>query len=73
MEGDVELKRLHKLLGIAWNDESLLEEALRDESYVNEHPDQGLKNNRKLAFLGDAVLELAVRYRLLCEHEDASP
>jgi ribonuclease-3 len=43
----------------------LLEEAFRHSSYVNEIGDGGLKDNERLEFLGDAVLDLAVSHILM--------
>jgi ribonuclease III len=46
-------------LGLTFTDLDLLEEALTHRSYLNEHRDARVHNER-LEFLGDAVLELAV-------------
>lgn len=48
------------ILGIKFNDRSLLERAFIHRSYLNEHPKSGLEHNERLEFLGDAVLELVV-------------
>jgi ribonuclease-3 len=48
------------LIGVQFNDISLLERAFIHRSYLNEHPKLGLEHNERLEFLGDAVLELAV-------------
>lgn len=50
-------------LGLAFNDQSLLTEALTHRSYLNEHRGAG-NHNERLEFLGDAVLELAVTHFL---------
>jgi len=42
------------------NDQSLLDEAFTQASYVNEHPNQGLKFYERIEFLGDAVMQLVV-------------
>jgi ribonuclease-3 len=39
--------------------------ALTHRSYVNEHPGDGLEDNERLEFLGDAVIDLAVSHRLM--------
>nr|WP_153864784.1 MULTISPECIES: ribonuclease III [Myxococcaceae] len=39
--------------------------ALTHKSYVNEHRDEGLTDNERLEFLGDAVIDLAVSHRLM--------
>ena len=53
------IKNLSKSLGVKFNDISLLERALTHRSYLNENRDVD-KNNERLEFLGDAVLELIV-------------
>ena len=39
--------------------------ALTHRSWVNEHPGDGLEDNERLEFLGDAVIDLAVSHRLM--------
>jgi dsRNA-specific ribonuclease len=56
---------LEKRLGHVFRDSSLLIQAFCHASYVNEHPESGLKNNERLEFLGDAVLDLAVSTLLM--------
>lgn len=58
-------------LGYRFKDKSLLEEAFRHSSYVNEAPDPALRDNERLEFLGDAVLDLAVSHLLMELFEDA--
>lgn len=53
--------QLIKKIGIEFKDESLLNNAFVHKSYVNENKES--KDNERLEFLGDAVLELvATRY-----------
>jgi ribonuclease III len=52
------LEQLSTLLGHAFRDAALLEQALTHSSFANEHP--GVRDNGALAFLGDAVLALVV-------------
>jgi ribonuclease III len=42
-----------------------LEEALRHSSYVNEQPQDDLRDNERLEFLGDAVVNLIVSHMLM--------
>lgn len=42
-----------------------LEEALRHSSYVNEQPQEDLRDNERLEFLGDAVVNLVVSHMLM--------
>ncbi|PIS13202.1 MAG: ribonuclease III [Candidatus Tagabacteria bacterium CG09_land_8_20_14_0_10_41_14] len=54
------LSDLETKLGIKFNDSKLLEEALTHRSFLNESREKKIKQNERLEFLGDAVLELAV-------------
>lgn len=54
------LLSLEKKIKIEFNDKDLLKHALVHRSYLNENPDFYLKDNERLEFLGDAVLEMAV-------------
>jgi ribonuclease III len=56
---------LQENLGYRFHDPPLLEEALRHSSYVNEQPDSRLRDNERLEFLGDAVLNLAIGHLLM--------
>ena len=62
-------KELAKILGIQFNDISLLDRALTHRSYLNENKDT-LKHNERLEFLGDAVLELIVSGHLYNSYPD---
>lgn len=55
---DLTLQRLEKSMGYSFKDKNLLINALTHSSYINEK--SNLKNNERLEFLGDAVLELVV-------------
>lgn len=48
------------VLGLDFEDQGLLRQALVHRSYLNEHPDSPLESYERMEFLGDAVLELAV-------------
>jgi ribonuclease III len=52
-------------LGYQFTDEALISEAFCHSSYVNEQVDSGLRDNERLEFLGDAVLNLVVGYLLM--------
>lgn len=52
-------RELAERLGLAFNDLSLLEQALIHSSYVHEQPSAGVSNER-LEFLGDSVISLIV-------------
>ena len=56
---------LERRLGIALSDPVVALAALTHKSYVNEHRGEGLQDNERLEFLGDAVIDLAVSHRLM--------
>mgnify|MGYP002412672324 CR=1 FL=1 len=49
-----------KKIGIEFKNKKLLKTAFTHRSYLNENRGQGLENNERLEFLGDAVLELII-------------
>jgi ribonuclease-3 len=55
-----EMTKLEKSLGVKFENQNLITEAITHRSYLNEHPDFKLDHNERLEFLGDAVLELIV-------------
>ena len=65
-----DLKDLEKILQIQFEDVSLLDKATTHRSYLNESPDNSLKNNERLEFLGDAVLELIVSEYLFSKYTE---
>jgi ribonuclease-3 len=66
------LDELNKRLGYTFQETDLLEEAFSHSSYVNERPDLGLKDNERLEFLGDAVLDLAISHILMSLFDGAN-
>lgn len=66
----MDLSRLEQLLGFRFRNRSVLEESLRHSSFVNEHPRPGLRNNERLEFLGDAVLNMIVGHLLMDHYPD---
>ncbi len=59
------ISTLENLLHYTFADQRLIEEALRHSSFVNEAPEAGLRDNERLEFLGDAVLNLVVGHILM--------
>ncbi len=53
-----------KIIGIEFKNKELLKRSLTHRSFLNENKDENLKNNERLEFLGDAVLELVVSEHL---------
>ncbi|MDF1591025.1 MAG: ribonuclease III [Desulfobacterales bacterium] len=62
-ESDLHL--IEQTISYEFKDKNLLQEALRHSSYANEQPDTGLRDNERLEFLGDAVLNLVVGHILM--------
>jgi ribonuclease III len=65
------LEELSNKLGHTFIHPELLLQAFRHASYVNEQADSDLKDNERLEFLGDAVLDLAISHLLMKRFEDA--
>lgn len=63
---------LEKRLGISFRDPSLLAFALTHRSAINERPDEDLRDNERLEFLGDAILGAVVGEYLYEVFSDAS-
>jgi ribonuclease-3 len=55
---------LQQALGISFNDQSFLEQALIHSSYINENPGFAQGSNERLEFLGDAILGYIVAEKL---------
>lgn len=51
------LTELQKMIGFPFSDDSLLTEALVHRSYLNENPSFPYRDNQRLEFLGDALLD----------------
>ena len=62
---DRDLKGFSERLGYVFKDKALLQEAFRHASSVNELADPLLRDNERLEFLGDAVLDLAISHILM--------
>ncbi len=71
MISNAKITELCKKLGYRFKDESLLITALCHASFSNEQSHLQLKNNEKLEFLGDAVLDLVVSHLLMERFEEA--
>jgi ribonuclease III len=56
---------LEAVLGYHFRNPENLQIALRHTSYANEHPQEGVGDNQRLEYLGDAVLDLIVGHRLM--------
>ena len=67
-----DFKALSKKIGYRFRNPDLLVQAFSHSSYVNEQNNAALKDNERLEFLGDAVLDLAISHILMDRFEDAS-
>lgn len=65
-----ELIKLEKASGYTFTDKALLRQAMTHSSYANEHRAQKMKDNERLEFLGDAVLEVISSEFLFGEYPD---
>jgi ribonuclease III len=66
------LKELETSIGYGFNDLGLLDNALTHRSFVNENSVLPCKDNERLEFLGDAVLELTVSAMLMKKFPDCA-
>ena len=64
------LDDLEKALGYVFKNPSLLAQACRHASYVNERDDRDFGDNERFEFLGDAVLDLVVSHILMFRFPD---
>jgi len=67
-----DLSGLQEKLAYTFKNIEWLHQALTHRSYTNENPDLSLKDNEKMEFLGDAVLDLVIRDLLLKAFPDHS-
>ena len=56
---------LEERTGVAFRAPLTARAAVTHRSFVNEHPGEGLEDNERLEFLGDAVIDLAISHRLM--------
>ncbi|ONI46819.1 ribonuclease III [Epulopiscium sp. SCG-B10WGA-EpuloA2] len=54
------LKQFESIINYSFEKKEFLEQALTHSSYANEHREQNVKDNERLEFLGDAILDLIV-------------
>ena len=65
MDTQQDYQKLQETLRYQFKDPALLEESLRHSSYVNEQLDADLRDNERMEFLGDAVLNLVIGHLLM--------
>ncbi len=66
----MQLDELENTLNYTFKNRKYLEEAIRHSSYVNEHPHLNIRDNERLEFLGDAVLNLVISHLLMKNYPD---
>ncbi len=71
---DDKLARFQAILGMQFRDEDLLAQALTHSSFANEnsYKDCSVRDNERLEFLGDAVLDMVVADMLYQKYPDGS-
>lgn len=62
------MKDFEMIIGYEFKNNDFITEALTHSSYANEHRLEKSKNNERLEFLGDAVLEVVVSEKLFLEN-----
>ena len=70
MDARIDQQHLQETLGYRFNNPLLLDEALRHSSFVNEQSNSQLRDNERMEFLGDAVLNLAVGHLVMRAYPD---
>ncbi|MBE6023627.1 MAG: ribonuclease III [Cellulosilyticum sp.] len=64
------LENMQQVLHYTYKNHLLLEEALTHSSYANEHRNQYVRDNERLEFLGDAILDLIISEYLFKKYAD---
>lgn len=72
MDISEKIDELESKLAYSFNNKDFLKEALTHKSFSNENRSLNLKDNERLEFLGDAVLDLVISELLFKMHEDVN-
>jgi ribonuclease-3 len=65
-------RELESRLGYIFRDKSLLEEALTHSTYANEHKSQEVRDNQRLEFLGDTIVNATIARKVYLAFPDAT-
>jgi len=65
------LGAIERALSYCFKDKRLLLEAFVHRSYLNEHPDEAVRHNERLEFLGDSALGICISERLFKQYVTA--
>jgi ribonuclease-3 len=60
----MDIKQIEKQIGLNFKNQELLLTAMTHRSYANEHADELVRDNERLEFLGDAVLDFLTGHLL---------
>ena len=66
------LDSFQRKISYLFKNPEILQESLTHKSYANENPDQNLKDNERLEFLGDSVLSLSISSFLIINFPNLS-
>lgn len=61
---------LEEIIGYSFKDKNLLEEALTHSSFINESRREGIRDNERMEFFGDAIIEFYVSEYLFGRFSD---
>lgn len=64
-------EELESVIGYSFNNKELLKEALTHSSYANEIRDHSVRDNERLEFFGDAIIEFCVSDFLFGKYKDS--
>ncbi len=67
---NVLLKEIQSIIQYQFNRIEVLKTALTHSSYANEHKNRIIKDNERLEFLGDAILDLIISNYLFSKYQD---
>ncbi len=67
-----DLEELERCLTYHFKDPALLQQAITHKSYLNEAREKSQKDNERLEFLGDAVLDLVISQDFLLNYPDTA-
>lgn len=65
-------RQFQEVIGIRFNDVALLRQALTHRSFINEQADDNMRDNERMEFLGDAILDFIVADMLYQTYPDMS-
>ena len=67
----LDLQQFESIIGVEFTDPLLLRESLTHRSYINEYDgDEAIRDNERLEFLGDAILDVVVAEMLFKKYPD---